>query len=412
MCAVACRFRAGGPGGEEECRGLKPRTRMPPSGPASGHNASSAAGERGDGPIGRARPDASARVRGALRTLRGRRAVPDQAPGRTGLPEWKEEGYWSEHGRAAAGAAAPRPTQRTRTRIKRPEAVLDKFQRLAAEFPDGVTEDALPLMRDFLGARVIVYFPTHLRMVDEEIRSGRHFDLSTEVAPRCYIPGGMLDRIGLDERQFAMKGRKPSGYASLHYFVRLKVNPDAAANPWFELQTRTMLEEVWGEVEHQLGYKFNRRTEFSVSRQFRVISSHLAALDDHFDFVYDRLTYLQTTSNPAPGDILNAENLPKVLEDLECVCQQNEVAGMLDILETWDVNTVEQLRQRARPELLEAIRSEYQRQGGQERPTAFHIVSTLAHLTPSSTAADARRTLAGNLKLVELTNRMRRGKEA
>ena len=320
--------------------------------------------------------------------------------------EWREEGYWLEHVRTESGAAAPRPTQRTRTRIKRPEAVLDKFQRLAHEFPDGPTADSLPLMRDFLGARVIVYFPTHLRMIDEEIRSGRHFDLSTEYAPRCYIPHDMLDRIGLDDRQFEMKGQKPSGYASLHYFIRLKTPPAGGANPWFELQTRTMLEEVWGEVEHQLGYKLNRRTEFSVSRQFRVISAHLTALDDHFDFVYDRLTYLQSTSNPQPPDPLNAENLPRVLEDFECACQQSEIAGMLYILETWGVTTVEQLRTRARPDLVEALRSEYQRHRS-GRATAFHIVSALAHLGPGSTVADARRVLASNLKMVDLTQRMR-----
>lgn len=324
--------------------------------------------------------------------------------------EWKYEGYWSEHTRLEGAVAAPRPTQRIRTRIKRPEALLDKFQRLAHEFPDGPTEDSLPLMRDFLGARVIVYFPTHLRMVDEEIRSGRHFHLSTEYPPRCYLPTETLDRIGLEGRQFAMKGPKPSGYASIHYFVRLKRNPDAATNPWFELQTRTMLEEVWGEVEHQLGYKQRRRTEFGVSRQFRVISAHLSALDDHFDFVYDRLTYLQATSDPEPTDVLNAENLPRVLGDLECACRQDEIAGMLEILETWGVTTVEQLRLRARPELIEAIRNEYQRLGEGGRPTAFHIVSALVHLGPGSTPTDARRTLASNLKMVELTQRLRRDK--
>lgn len=254
--------------------------------------------------------------------------------------EWKEEGYWTEHGRNESGAAVPRPTQRTRTRIKRPEAVRDKFKRLAHEFPDGPTEENLPLMRDFLGARAVVYFPTHLRMIDEEIRSGRHFVVSNDYEPRCYLPSDVLQRVGLDERQFLMKGRKPSGYASLHYFIRLKSNPNSHSNPWFELQTRTMLEEVWGEIEHQLGYKQGRRTEFSVSRQFRVISTHLSALDDHFDFVYDRLTYLQARSNPEADDLLNAENLPRVLDDFECICQQDEIAGMLEILETWGVNTV------------------------------------------------------------------------
>ena len=333
---------------------------------------------------------------------------PTQRNVNTVFAEWRDESYWADHGHNEPGAAAPRPTQRLLTRIKRPESLRDKFQRLAHEFPDGPTTDSLPLMRDFLGSRAVVYFPSHLRMLDEEIRSGRHFDVSNEYEPRCYLAADVLDRIGLDARQFVMKGRKPSGYASLHYFIRLKQNPGAVLNPWFELQTRTMLEEVWGEVEHQLGYKQGRRTEFSVARQFRVISTHLSALDDHFDFVYDRLTYLQSRSNPAGGDYLNAENLPKVLEDFECVCRQDEIAGILEILETWGINTVQELRSRARADLLEAVRSEYQQRTGQGRkPTAFHIVSVLVRLGPSSSSVEARRTLAGNLQMVELTNRMR-----
>jgi len=166
---------------------------------------------------------------------------------------------------------------------------------------------------------------------------------------------------------------------------------------------------VWGEIEHQLGYKPGQSTEFSVARQFRVISAHLSALDDHFDFVYDRLRYLQSRSIPDSSDLLNAENLPKVLEDFECRCEQDEIAGMLEILGTWDVRTVGELRARARGDILEAIRSEYSiQQGHGHRPTAFHIVSTLACLSVNATPADARKRLAANLQFVKLTERTRR----
>ena len=205
--------------------------------------------------------------------------------------EWKEDDYWARNHQVEMGVPLPRPTQRVRVRVRRPESVLDKFQRMPQRFPDGVTSESLPLLHDLLGARVIVHFPSHLRMLDEEIRSGRHFELSTEYLPRSYLPRDTLNRIGLDPKNFTVRGVKPSGYASLHYVVRMSALSPGEAQPWFELQTRTMLEEVWAEMEHQLGYKRGQRTDFNVSRQFQVMAAHLAAIDDHFAYVYDRLSF-------------------------------------------------------------------------------------------------------------------------
>lgn len=320
--------------------------------------------------------------------------------------DWRADGYWSGYAELP-GSAVPSPVQRVKTRIKRPESLLDKFKRLKAEFPDGPTEDSLPLIRDFLGARVVVYFPTHLRYVDEEIRSGRHFEVSEEYRPRSYLPETTLSRLGLATEGFEMKGRKPSGYASLHYFVRLKENQRSSRNPWFELQTRTMLEEVWGEVEHQLGYKAGQHTEFSVSRQFQVISSHLSAVDDHFDFLYDRLTFLQSRANPEPQDLINAENLPRVMDRVECTCEQDEIDGVLSILASNQIDTVEDFTSRARPEIVEEIRRTYGQRTHGQKPTAFHIVATVALLDLHAKPATAARILETNLQFVELTNRTR-----
>lgn len=211
----------------------------------------------------------------------------------------------------------------------------------------------------------------------------------------------------MDPAAFVMKGRKPSGYSSLHYFVRLRSNPTAAANPWFELQTRTMLEEVWGEIEHQLGYKLHQRVEYNVARQFQVISSQLSAVDDHFDYLYDRLVYLQGKANPKPEDVLNVENLPAVLESVECLCEQDEIDGLLSILDSHGLESVEDFTSRARPEIVDAIRIAYGKASHGKKPTAFHIVSTVALLSPRSTPTEAERVLNGNLRMVELTRRTR-----
>jgi ppGpp synthetase/RelA/SpoT-type nucleotidyltranferase len=265
-------------------------------------------------------------------------------------------------------------------------------------------------MRDLLGGRVITYFPTHIKMVDAEIRSQSHFEVSRQIKPRSYIPAETMIRIGLQPRHFAMKGMKPSGYASLHYTVRIK-GPDQPSR-WFELQVRTMLEEVWGEVEHQLGYKPEKMTEFSVARQFRVISHYLNAVDDHFDFLYDRLTFLQQRAQPEEEDRLNNENFPSVLDRIETMCEQDEIDALLDILEARGITTVAAFNRRATTEAVEWMRAGYASAGKGSAPPAFLSVSTLALLPEGPSKKDVDQALRFNIAAADLTHRLRRRAES
>ena len=318
------------------------------------------------------------------------------------LKEWERgEEYWAKY--ADHSPIVPRPVHGFRTRIKRPEALLDKFQRLSREFPEGVNDEALRRMRDVLGARVIVYFLSQVTLIDREIRTGRYLEVHPDVRPRSFLARSTMERIGLDPRQFTIKGVKPSGYASVHYFLRLKEPLADTENPIFELQVRTMVEDVWSEVEHQLGYKEFQGSEFNVARQFRVISSHLNAVDDHFDYIYDRLKYLQSESDPQPDDEMNAENLPQVLAKYECRLLQGQVDRLLEILNIHRVKKVRDLRARARPEIVEAVKAEYHRLTHGQQATAFDLVAALVYLQPGDTEERAREVTRSNLSLVDLT---------
>lgn len=274
------------------------------------------------------------------------------------------------------------------------------------EFSAGETEASLAKMRDFVGGRIVTFFPRHVHMVDQEIRDGKDFVLAD--SPRSYLSRLMMERLGLNIRQFNMKGFKPSGYASIHYFVRLADAKDELAGTVFELQVRTMLEEVWAEVEHQLGYKPGQRTEFSVARQFRVISGHIHAIDDHFDYIYDRLSYLQRTSKPQEDDPLNAENLPSVLDAVECSCPQAAIDRLLTIMNDNGICTVRDFNERARHEIVEAVKTEYSIWSNGGTATAFHLVSTIVYLSPTSRPDEARTILRTNLEMADLTRRTRK----
>jgi len=317
------------------------------------------------------------------------------------LREWRGDGRWRSY-RPLPDAADPNPIQRIRTRIKRPESVVDKIRRLEDKFSAKLAAESLRSMRDVLGARIITYFPTHLAMIDREIRSQRDFIIPSDLQPRCYLPAERLARVGLKEHGFELKGKKPSGYSSIHYYLKLRDSRGLPENPVFELQVRTMLDETWGEIEHQLGYKPETMTDFSVRRQFSVISDHLEAVDAHFDFLYDQLTYQQSRSDPTEDSVLNAENFPQVLRKIGFECEQREIGKMLDILDLNGIKLMKQLTSRARLDIVDSLRRAYkQERDGKALPT-FDLIATLADTTTRTSAEQAARMLITKLRFVDV----------
>ena len=321
------------------------------------------------------------------------------------IDKWRAADFWLAY--QEDGASIPQPIQNVKVRDKRLESILDKFKRQPKDFPGGAAEpDNLRVMRDVLGARIVVYVPDQLRLLDKAIRNSSDLTLEPGLKPRCYLPKDTFERIKLNSKAFDFRGAKQSGYASVHYFVRL-ANPVADENPIFEIQTRTMLEEVWGEIEHQLGYKTGEHTEFSVARQFRVLSHQLDALDDHFDFLYDRLTYLQSMSNPQDQDLLNAENLPRIMHDHQLLLRQSEVDSLLRILHTNRLRKVKHLRQRLTPTILNAIRADFATLQPDTQIGAFDVIPAIAVLGKGATEAEARRAFSETYELGELVRHLR-----
>jgi hypothetical protein len=242
-------------------------------------------------------------------------------------------------------------------------------------------------MRDLLGARVITFFQGHLRMIDEEIRSGGQFELAPEYPPRSYISDGIMSEIGLDLEEFQVRGKKPSGYASLHYVVRLR--GDHGPSPWFELQVRTMVEEVWGEVEHQLAYKPDQPMDLDAKNQFWILSQYLDTIDLHFNLLYHHSLNRQSESDPTPEDEISPDNLPKVVNHFGYSIAQREISGLFDILQLSGITLARQLWDRGSREVVQAIAAEYEL--SKNHANGFDIVAVLAELPDSPTVDLARR---------------------
>lgn len=292
------------------------------------------------------------------------------------LDHWRKPGHWRKYSNKSR-LPAPSLVQRVFSRIKRPESVVDKILRKPTEFPDGPSPSSFRQMNDAIGARVILYFMSQLPIIDRELQGHKELEISQKHSPVAYLSEDLTKRLGLNHLN---RQDKESGYASIHYIIRLRNSVVPKKDrPWIELQIRTLAEDLWSEVEHILGYKPNKRTSFAVKKQFQILGTQLTAIDEHFNFLYEELLRFQEEVTFRDIDPLNAENLPSVLSEIGIGCSQQEVDGLLKLLASRSIGTVQDLRQFSTTKRLETIRNTYRSVLGRE-PINFEIVANLATL--------------------------------
>ena len=302
-------------------------------------------------------------------------------------------------GEGATRRATPSPVQKVYSRIKRTESVVDKIQRHSGHFTDGLTSNSFKKMNDTIGVRVVLYFLQHLPAIDRQIQEHENLEVSQENPPKAYLNRDLAERLSLTHLNPV---QKESGYASLHYILRLKQSVvPIEQRPWFELQVRTLTEHTWGEIEHVLGYKPNKRTSFAVRRQFQIISKLLEAIDEHFNFLFEELARFQAEVDYNDTDPLNAENFPAVLSDLGLSCAQREINGLLKILVSRGVYTVKDLRELATARTREIVRSMYYAEKGKP-PNNFEAVASLAALHGCNDDGERAQRVKAHIELLKV----------
>jgi len=309
--------------------------------------------------------------------------APTQAEIKALTKPWRKPEFWVDRPqfwveRSPGGdLVAPSPIERIYSRIKRPESVVDKIKRHPGYFKGGLTRRNMRRMPDVIGMRIVVRFLGDLLTVDKLLRDDCGFVISEDDPPKAYLPEDLLARLGLSHFE---RSHKESGYASLHYSLQLKDSQVAQeARPWCELQLRTMAEEAWGQIEHQLGYKPRKGTAMAVRQQFRIIANHLGAVDEHFDFLREELGFLQSVADAEADDKLTAENLPAVLREQSLTCAQQEIDGLLKLLFSRGIERVSEFRATANPGRMQVVRNEYLAKLDRP-PTVFDMVANLANM--------------------------------
>ena len=102
------------------------------------------------------------------------------------LTAWQQPTYWTKYQRTNS-LPIPTPVRAAISRIKRPEQVVDKIFRKPQKFPDGLVPKSFETMYDTIGVRVVVYFLSHLPLIDRELRSNDTIEIAEVEPPEVYM---------------------------------------------------------------------------------------------------------------------------------------------------------------------------------------------------------------------------------
>jgi putative GTP pyrophosphokinase len=297
------------------------------------------------------------------------------------LTAWQQPTYWSKYQRTNS-LPIPTPVRAAISRIKRPEQVVDKIFRKPHKFPLGLVPESFQHMYDTIGVRVVVYFLSHLPLIDGELRGNDIVEIDETEPPEVYMSSQQVRTLSLDHICHA---EKESGYRSVHYNVRLKRSKiPENRRPVFELQVRTAAQDLWSQLEHHLGYKPLRRTHSAAKTQLRILSQMLGAIDENFNFLYDELNRFQEEHSFAPTDPLTAERLPAVLGEIGISCAQRDINNILVFLSSRGIDTVKDVWDIATPRRIEIIRNTYLSTLGR-LPFNLEVIATLAAMRGADT---------------------------
>jgi len=232
-------------------------------------------------------------------------------------------------------------------------------------------------MNDTIGVRLIVYFSSQLALIDRELRDSTTIEISEKYPPKAYLSAELLARLGLTHINPIIK---ESGYSSIHYTVRLKNSAlPEAERPYFEIQVRTLAQELWSELEHVLSYKPENRPNLSAKRRLQILSTEVSAVDEHFNLLYEELIHSQAVATYQDADMLTFENLPKVLMEAGIQCALGDLNPMLKILFSRNIHTIGDVLAVITPRRLITIRNTYVSTIG-HAPDSLALIAALAAL--------------------------------
>ncbi|HEN0135747.1 TPA: GTP pyrophosphokinase family protein [Streptococcus agalactiae] len=146
-------------------------------------------------------------------------------------------------------------------RIKASDSMIEKCRR--KQLPVTV-DSALKVIRDSIGVRIICGFVNDIYQIVERIKT---FDDCRIVVEKDYI-----------------QHVKPNGYRSYHVILEIDTPyPDCLGNSegkyYMEIQLRTIAQDSWASLEHQMKYKHDIENPERIVRELKRCADEIASVD-------------------------------------------------------------------------------------------------------------------------------------
>jgi ppGpp synthetase/RelA/SpoT-type nucleotidyltranferase len=147
----------------------------------------------------------------------------------------------------------------------------DKITKKIAEGREINESNFFRQITDLAGVRILHLFQENFREIDGIIRQKIvDGDWVFNEHPKAYT----WDPEAAEYfRTFDLTvSEKPTSYTSVHYLVRPRTDSPLCC----EIQVRTLFEEIWGEVDHQINYPFPSKS-IACREQIKVLSKIVGA---------------------------------------------------------------------------------------------------------------------------------------
>jgi ppGpp synthetase/RelA/SpoT-type nucleotidyltranferase len=158
-----------------------------------------------------------------------------------------------------------------KSRLKDRQHLRDKISRKIAKGREITVANFFDEITDFAGVRILHLFQEDFANIDSIVRqrlSGGDWVLAER--PRAYTWDP--ETVEFFKNFDLEVSEKPSSYTSVHYVVRPRKDSKISC----EIQVRTLFEEIWGEVDHQINYP-EPTQDLACREQIKVLSKIIGA---------------------------------------------------------------------------------------------------------------------------------------